>query len=309
MRKKMIILIMIFILIVSALFAKKVFFPKQPLGEVLAVRGGIDKITVKADKVRREDLDFILSYVGGLKARDEAFVFSKVSGKLYSYLVNEGDMIEKGEVIALIDRDETGLKYELAKVESPISGVVGKTFLDKGANIIVSPIGGQGQSATLALVVNMDEILVKLDIPETDVPYLKKGLKAFLRVDAYPQEEFTGEVSRISEVVDTLTRTLPIEITILNPEHRLKSGMFARIKIFAGKHAAALVVMRDALVKENNSNYIYVVEGSRAKKVMVKPGIYQDNKVEVSEGLEENQRVIIFGHQGLKDGSEINVVE
>jgi multidrug efflux pump subunit AcrA (membrane-fusion protein) len=68
-------------------------------------------------------------------------------------------------------------------------------------------------------------------------------------------------------------------------------------------------VAQDALVKEDSLNYVYVVEDFVARKVKVKPGIRQNSKIEILDGLEENQRVIVFGHQGLKDGAQVNVVD
>lgn len=301
MRKKSSIILILFIVFISGLFLRRIFFVKP---EVLpaAKKRGIEKTAVKVEKVKREDLDFILVYAGSLKARDEALVFSKAGGKLKEYLVNEGDEVEKGRAIALVDRDETGMKYELARVDAPISGIAGRVFLDKGETVAA-------QSTPLAIIVDMDEMALALSISEPDIPLVKKGLEAYLKIDAYPDEDFRGEITRVSEVLDSQTRSLPIEITIPNPGHRLKSGMFAKAGVFAGKRAGALVVAQDALVKEDSLNYVYAVEDSVARKIMVKPGIRQDNKIEILEGLEENQKVIVFGHQGLKDGAQVNVVE
>lgn len=267
----------------------------------------VEKIIVKAASVTKRDLNLILSYVGSLKAKDEINVFSKVTGKLTQYTVNDGDSVEKGQTIALIDRDEVGLKYELAKVESPLSGIVGKTLLDKGANILTSAAVTAGTS--LAIIVNMDEMIVRLNIPEIDVPYFKKGLPAQIKVDAYPEGNFVGEVSKVSEIVDTQTRTLPIEITIPNQDHRLKSGMFCRIKIIASVYKDALSIPQDALVQELGVTYVFAVEDHTAIKKKIVLGIKEDSLAQVLEGLKENESVIVFGQQGLKDGTPVEVAK
>jgi len=271
------------------------------------MRGAVEKVTVKVITVKREDLNLVLSYVGSLKAKDEINVFSKVPGKLVEYTVNEGDSVQKGQTVALIDRDETGLKYELAKVESPISGIVGRNLLDKGANI--SPSASLTSGTPLAIMVNMDEMIVRINLPEPDIPYMKKGLKAKVQVDAYPEDNFTGEVSKVSEVVDPQTRTLPIEITIPNQDHRLKSGMFCRIKIIASQLKDRLVILQDALVQELGANYVFVVQDHTAKKKKVTLGIKEDSRIEILEGLKEGEMVIVFGQQGLKDGTSVETVQ
>lgn len=270
-------------------------------------RSPIEKVTVKVATAKKEDLNLILTYIGSIKAKDEINVYSKVPGKLVEYTNNEGDRVEKGQTIALVDRDETGLKFELAKVESPISGILGKALLDKGANIL--PSSGVAGGTPMAVVVNMDEMIVRLSISESDIPYIKKGLKALVKVDAYPSDNFAGEISRVSEVVDPQTRTLPIEINIPNSGHKLKSGMFCRIKIIASVLKDRLVLAQDALIQEQGSSYIFAVEDHTARKRKVTLGVREDSKIEILEGLKEDEQVIIFGQQGLKDGTNVEITK
>jgi len=305
--KKQTRIISLLIVIFFVLVALRLTLFKPTREMRVSAKRAVEKISVKVMTLKREDLDLVLSYIGNIKAKDEINVFSKVTGKLAEYTLNEGDKVEKGQTIALVDRDETGLKYELARVESPISGILGKTLLDKGANIL--PSAGLSSGTALAIVVNMEEMIVRLDIPEADIPYVKKGLKSLLKVDAYPEENFQGEVTKVSEVVDPATRTLPIEITIPNPDHRLKSGMFARIRIIASQLKERLVILQDGLVQELGVSYVFVVEDHTAKKKKVTLGVKEDNKVEILEGLKEGQKVIIFGQQGLKDGSSVEIAD
>ena len=302
-KRAKIFLLIIFLL--AGLFILKLITAK-PVSKPATGRAGVERVTVKVTEAKKEDLNVILSYVGSLKAKDEVNVFSKVSGKLVEYKVNEGESVQKGQTIAFIDRDETGLKYELAPVESPIAGILGKTLLDKGANIL--PSAGVTSGTPLAIVVNMEEMIVRLNIPEADIPYMKKGLKAQIKVDAYPHDNFAGEITKVSEVVDVQTRTLPIEITIPNQERRLKSGMFCRIKITAYTQKDVLVLPQDALIQELGTTYIFAVEDHTAKKKKVITGTREDNRVEIREGAKERDKVIVFGQQGLKDGTQVEVV-
>ena len=300
--------IFIFIVLLLAGFILfKLFYQKPILKEEALPKGLAQNIAVKATQVKRSDLNLIISYAGTIKAKEEVRVYSKVTGKLAEYLVREGEHIEKGQTLALVDRDETGLKYELAKVESPIFGIIGETMLDKGA--VVLPTSGIVPGTTLAIVVNMDKMIVKLDISEVDVPYFKNGLKAKVQADAYPNENFLGEVSKVSEVVDTATRTLPVEITISNAKHRLKSGMFARIKIYASELKDRLVLPQDALIQELGQNYVFVVEDNTAQKKKVTLGVHDDGNVEITQGVSFGEKIIVFGQQGLKDGTHVELKE
>lgn len=290
------------IMIFSVLILTVIFMPHTAFCEENSRPAGLsEKVSVRIARAKKEDLRLVLSYVGTLKAKDEAEVYPKTGGKLTQYLLNEGDPVRKGEVIALIERDETGLKYEPLKVESPIEGIIGKVFLDKGTNVLIT--------SAIALVLNMEEMIIRLNIPERDVAHFKKGLKAEAQFDSYPKDIFSGVVSRVSEVLDTATRTLPIEITIPNNGHRLKSGMFARIKLVVAERPGALTVAHDALIQELGADYVFVTEEAVARKKKVSLGVQEDSVIEILEGIKEGDYVIIFGQQGLKDGANVEISE
>ena len=307
--KKKIKIILLLVIVLGALFLWRDYNTRSSAAKSLPTsrKAAVQKVIVRAMAVKKQDLNLMLFYVGSLKAKDEINVYSKVTGKLAEYTVNDGDYVEKGQTIALVDRDEIGFKFELAKVESPISGIVGKTLLDKGTNILTGGAGGQGTS--LAIIVQMDEMIVKLNVEETAIPYFKKGLNAKVKEDAYPDENFEGAVSKVSEVVDTQTRTLPVEITIPNKDHRLKSGMFGRIAINAGLHKDVLVIKQDALIEELGASYVFVVNDHTAVKQKVTLGIRDNGMIEILEGLKEGDRIIVFGQQGLKDGASVETAE
>lgn len=290
------------VLILSGLFLSGIFPGAKKAGPRPGNQRQQEKPVVRVMQAAKKDLKFVLSYVGSLKAQDEALVFSKASGKLQEYRVKEGDKVEKGQVIALADRDETGLKYEPVKIEAPISGIVGRTLLDTGASLAA-------QETAVAIVLNMDQMRVKLNAPEQDTPHLKTGLEAGVKVDAYPDEVFSGEVSRVAQVVDPQTRTLPIEISIPNNGLRLKSGMFCRIRITADYKQDVLALMQDALVRELGANYVFTVEEGLARKKKVSLGIQENSHIEILDGIKENDTVIIFGQQGLKDGTPVEIVK
>jgi multidrug efflux pump subunit AcrA (membrane-fusion protein) len=112
----------------------------------------MEKVVVRVMPVQRGDLDFVLFYVGNLKAKAETNVFSKAGGKLIEYMVNEGDQVSKGQTIALVDRDETGLQYQPVKVQSPLDGIAAKLFLDKGTLVLAGSTMSSGTSLAVVLI-------------------------------------------------------------------------------------------------------------------------------------------------------------
>jgi len=254
-------------------------------------------IPVKVIKVKCMDIYESLEYVGSIKAEDEAMVYPKVSGKVIQKVKEENSSIEKGEVILYIDRDEVGLKFEKAPVESPISGVVGKVFVDIGANV--------NPQIPVALVVNMDRVKINLEIPEKYIADITLGLKAKIKVDAYPEKEFLGEITKISPIVDLTTRAFPIEITVNNQEHLLKSGMFAKVVLLLKEHKNVPVILKEAIMGKEPDTYVYVIENNFAHLKRIKLGIKQGPYYEVKEGIKENDLVVILGQQRLYENASV----
>jgi len=92
-------------------------------------------IPVKVMEIRPRDIARALEYIGTIKGRDEATVYPKVSGKIIEKPMTEGEPIKKGDAIVYIDRDEVGLKFEKAPVESPLTGTLGRVYVDIGSNV------------------------------------------------------------------------------------------------------------------------------------------------------------------------------
>lgn len=254
-------------------------------------------IPVKIMKVALEDLDKALEYVGNIKGRDEAVVYPKVSGKIIEKVKEDGSPISKGEVIAYIDRDEVGLKFEKAPVESPLTGAVGRVYVDIGSS--VTP------QTAIALVADMTEAQINLDIPEKYLPHVSAGQDAEIMVDAYPGEKFIGKVTRISPVVDLATRAAPVEIMIDNKDNRLQSGMFAKVRLIIEKIIKAPVVIREAVIGRDPDTYVYVVVNNKAVLRKVRFGVRQGPYVQATEGLAAGEAVVVMGQQRLRDGADV----
>ena len=266
-----------------------------------AVKNNNQIIPVKVKKVELTDLAKTLEYVGSIKAQDEAKVYPKVSGKIIEKLKEDGSPIEKGEAIALIDRDEVGLKFKQAPVESPLSGIIGRVYVDIGANVT--------SQTAVALVVKMDKVKIDLDIPEKYLPKISLGQEANISVDAYPQEKFLGKATKISPVLNLENRAAPIEITIENMDHRLKSGMFARVELVIEEFKNVPTILKESIIGKDPDTYVYVIENNKAVLKKIVLGNRQGSNYEVKEGLKEGEPVVIMGQQRLFEGAQVKAEE
>jgi len=258
-------------------------------------------IPVRVVTIQPQRLDISIEYVGDIRAFDEVVVYPKVSGKIIEKIKEDGQSVAKGEAIAYIDRDEVGLKFEKAPVESPLAGVIGRVYVDIGTYVNVQ--------TPVALVVNMDKVKILLEIPEKYLPKISLEQEASIYVDAYPTEEFQGKVTKISPVVDLATRSAPVEISLDNPDHRLKSGMFARVKLVIDSRENAFVILKEAVIGQEPDTYVYVVKEGRAVLEKVTLGIRQGPYYEVKDGLKEKDLVVIVGQQKLYENAPVKMEE
>jgi len=258
-------------------------------------------IPVTVDKIVLQDIQETLDYIGDIRAFDEVAIYPKVSGKIIEKVKEEGASVLKGEIIAYIDRDEVGLKFERAPVESPRQGIIGRIYVDIGTQ--VSP------QTAIGLVVNMDAMKINLDIPEKYLPRIFLGQDALISVDAYEQEQFKGTISKITPVVDIATRSSPMEITVANNDHRLKSGMFARVKLVLQTKTQVPLIPKEAIIGQVEKPYIYIIENGKARLKKIALGLRQGQVYEVTEGLHQNDEVVIIGQQRLFEGADVLIEE
>ncbi|MBU4247475.1 MAG: efflux RND transporter periplasmic adaptor subunit [Verrucomicrobia bacterium] len=261
----------------------------------------VESIPVRVKRVELQTLKRSLDYAGNIRAREEALVYPKVSGKIMEKVREEGVRVTKGDVIAYIDRDEVGFTYEKAPVESPLAGFVGRIYVDRGTSVTLQ--------TPIAMVVDIEAVELALDVPEKFIAQVKLGQMAELNVDAWPGETFSGQVTKISPVIDLDTRTAPVEITIKNPAYRLKPGMFARVKLVLEERNNIPVIMKEAVLGRDSDTYVYLASNNIAHLRNVRLGLREGSNYEVTEGLTPGDIVVIMGQQRLRDGAAVSTEE
>jgi membrane fusion protein, multidrug efflux system len=267
--------------------------------EKKAVLNEEEKIPVRAQKVQLRDIAEAVEYVGDIRGVDEAKVYPKVSGKVMEKVKEEGAKVAKGDTLMYLDRDEVGMQYAKAPVESPLSGIVGRLYVDIGSNV-------SAQSA-VALVMDMSKAKILLEVPEIHLPRVAVGQKASIRVDAYPGEVFEGTVTQVSPVVSLENRAAPVEILLDNADGRLRSGMFAHVALILQIHTGVPVVPKEAVLGKNSERFVYVVRSGKAKMAPVRIGVREGPQYEIKSGLAAGDMVVVVGQQRLREGVSVLV--
>lgn len=242
-----------------------------------------------------------LTLNGSVKAVKEVNIFSTVTGKIKEIMVREGERVRKDQALAFVERDQAGLKFADAPIESTINGLIKQISTEMGAS--VTP------AASLFSVVDMDSVEVIVNIPEKQIPRIHTGQKAEVRLIAYPTQVFYGTIYKMSPVVDPLSRTREARILVANPGHILKPGMFGSIEIIIQTRDQALIIPYSAVIDREERQVVFIVEDGKAKEVQPAIDIIESEFLSVAAGIKEGDLVIVVGQHNLSHGDQITIVE
>jgi membrane fusion protein (multidrug efflux system) len=297
--------ILIVILVVALLVVVMVMAFKHKKAPVTQATERVFPVEVQV--VHKSPYTPILDYTGEIKAIEEVLIYPRVSGKLAELKVREGSKVRKNQVVALIDRDVPGLEFELAETMSPVDGVVGKVFVDNGAEV-GSAMQGPAMGTPLVQVLNLDSVKIVIQVLEQDLPKVRLGQKARITVDAYPDKEFYGAITLISPTLNNLTRTASAEITIPNQNHLLKPGMFPEIELILGDTENLVLIPRYAVLTDGDRQKAYVVVKGKAEERWLEAGFTDKDLTYVKSGINPLDSLITSGQSQLKQGDRVRVV-
>ncbi|MBN1958621.1 MAG: efflux RND transporter periplasmic adaptor subunit [Desulfuromonadales bacterium] len=178
--------------------------------------------------------------------------------------------------------------------------VVAERYVDEGDMVAAN--------APLLRIVELDPIAGVVFVAERDYAMLHPGQKIVLTTDAFPGEQFQGQVERIAPVFKQATRQARVELKIDNPGQRLKPGMFIRAVVVLDRKLDATIVPQQALIRRDDVTGLFLVsdDGRSVSWHEVVVGIRNGERVQVTgDGL--SGRVVILGQQLLNDGAAITI--
>lgn len=185
---------------------------------------------------------------------------------------------------------------------SPISGVVIARNYDPGDMTGALPI---------VTVAKIQPVKIIINVTESELPNVRKGMPATIKFDTYGDEEFKGTVSTIMPTIDAQTRTFGVEITMPNANNKILPGMFGRVTLNLGTKNR-VVVPDKAVVKQQGSGnqYVYVLNSDGTVSYQkVELGQRLGSEYELVSGVESGSQVVVSGQAKLANGIKVNVAK
>jgi len=310
-------------------------------------------IPVEATLVSRGEISSSYRTTATLEARAEAEVISKVTGIVQTILVEEGEQVIAGQLLARLDneRQQYSLereKAELSKLSSelkrmqemfqrqlisadvyeklqwqhdaltaavktaelalreteiraPIEGVISRRYAKTGQLV------NQHTTQSLFHIVSNKELEAVIHLPEQQLVQARTGQKA--RLQFAGMTPFVAELVRVSPVVDAATGTARATLRVDNSQLQLKPGMFAQVQLHYDVKPDALLLPKRALMTTDSIHTVFVIDAeNKVQRRTISTGYQSDYAVEVLEGLNEGDSIVIAGQSALKDESLVNIV-
>ncbi len=190
-------------------------------------------------------------------------------------------------------------RFARTRIYSPLNGMVKEKKVSAG--------DFARMSLPLLQLIKVDPLKLNFTISEKDIADLKTGQEVDFTVDSFPDKKFTGKVNLLYPNVEERTRTLQAEAVVPNSGRVLKPGLFVRATIYTGPPREVIVAPLTALIYDNATVSLFVVEGNLARERKVTTGRKYGEDIEIVEGLNEKEQVVVVGQNNLSEGIKVNV--
>jgi len=202
--------------------------------------------------------------------------------------------------VAAQELAEARFRLEKTFIRAPFGGHITNREIKLGQHV--------RPGDTLFTVSDFDPLTARIYLPEKDVYGLQEGRDVRITLKANEATRFHGRIRQISPVVDTGTGTVKITVEATATPPEVRPGAFVTLDIVRELHAQAVLVPREAVIRELQDSYVFVARGGTAEKRPVSLGLEEGGRIEAVSGLSPGEQVIIAGQGGLRQGSPIKVI-
>lgn len=257
--------------------------------------------------VERTDLRETVDATGSVTPNNRVEIKPPVSGRVESLLVDEGDRVKPGQIVAWLSSSDRAAILDAARAQGPeelekwkdaykptpvVASLPGEVIL---RNVAV----GQAVSASEVLFAVADTLIVNAQVDESDIGKVRVGQKVRIRLDSYPDKPVDGKVFDIlyegKNVSSVITYGVKVRPNVVPPFFR--SQMTANVSFIVKEKTAALTLPLNAVREGKDGRKVVLLppaqEGGEPSEREVKTGIEADEKVEILAGLKEGDKVLI----------------
>jgi RND family efflux transporter MFP subunit len=191
-------------------------------------------------------------------------------------------------------------QFDSSIVTAPIAGKVSAKNTSVGE---ITP----AQTPSIVLE-NENLINVLIKVTETNINDVTVGMSAKVSVPSTGLA-YDGMISTISPSADQKTGMFDVQITINNPDDKLKTGMVTNVSLINQNENNTLLIPKESVFEEDGSSYIYVINGDKLSKRAVTLGQTKNQYIEIKDGASKDDQIVVQGSSNMKDNGKFNIVK
>ena len=249
----------------------------------------INNISVETKKLNFE--------IAGLEDEKQKSLYEK-GGVTYRELKNAEVALAQAKTSfedAKIQQQKTEVKAPFNGVLVDIPQITNYTRINAGTSVVT--------------LMDYSKLMMDVNLPEKYLTTIKLGQEVNITNYTLPEDTLKAQISELSPVISTETRTFKGKMTISNPDLKLRPGMFVKADIEIARKDTAIVIPKEVIVAGARGKTIYIVEGGAARRRTITTGLENEKSVEVIEGLKANSRLVVKGFETLRDDSKVKIVK
>lgn len=257
--------------------------------------------------VKLEDEEYVNNI--GMEAKELSLKIAEQDYKKQESLFEKGGVTQSDLSNAQVAAVNARTSYETAqiqlnkmKVVAPFKGVITSLpYFTRGTKV---PSG----TAVVSLM-NFEKLLLEVNLPEKYINEVKKSQSVRVMNYTLPNDTLHGTVQELSPAISTETRTFTGQLSIDNPELKLRPGMFVQADIVLARKDSVIVIPKDVIISNQRGKSVFIVSQGTAEQKQVTFGYENQDKVEITSGLKVNDRLVIKGFETLRDRSKVKIIK
>lgn len=277
-------------------------------------------VTVSAIHPVMEDLTSFLKVPGDLKPNQEIEILSLVSGYVQEMRVDIGDRVKAGDVIAtleIVDPEKQIQAFKgtkapigtlpqgsrITNIISPFDGTITKRNADPGTLVQMAAYSGT-LSIPIASLAQDSQLRASFPVPETALGKIRIGEEIGITIPILNRST-TGKLARFSNQVDSVTRTMTVEVDIPNVDFSIISGLYVIGSFPLEKAKGALTLPVQAIRTPETPSVLVVSKDGVIEKRAVKLGVETPTRVQIVSGVSEGDAVVLGNSSELEPGMKV----
>jgi membrane fusion protein (multidrug efflux system) len=214
--------------------------------------------------------------------------------------ISQEEYDKAANALGMIKAEEEVIQSQLAKTEiaAPFDGMIGLRYVSEGSFVSTNTL--------VATMQDIDPMKVEFSVPEKYVKQIKKETEVTVLVGD-SKEEYKGKVYAAESKIDLETRTIKARAKIPNPKGDLIPGSFAKVDIMLEQLPNAIVIPSESVIPEMNGEKVFICVNGKARSVKVKTGIRTENSIQIVEGLNPQDTLIVTGLLQLSDDKAVEI--